>query len=452
MPHDRRTGRILLAMTGLVGVAMSVGCMRSSILRSSAGSVPELSPSGDLHPVAGEVTPGTTSTATATASASWSRNPATPPARPSVDAGANPDGPPQAGPPASPAPTDTDTLEAPAPGGPSSATPAPAGELPAPPTTMPTPLLDAEIRRAQSVNRQHIESLKAADTPAPLSTPIDTPTDRSAATPTPATTAGPKTGDPDPEVFAPLPLAASPRVADKSEPASSPGGIAIPPLIPIDRSADGSALPVTMPPPLSLAQDSQASPSDRTAALADAREADHQAEEPMPNRSESVIPDESKAVDQQIGQGPSMSGGPPPDQVDREGRPPLEIAALRLCSRVKGFGSSKPMNPDAIKPGREVLIYCEMVGHEYQPRGDAYVSRLATHLELRSGTDARLVWEQALGTAEDECPRRRHDYYVSYKITWPGSLEPGTYRLRLIQTDLIGNRATSSEIPVTIVR
>ena len=30
-------------------------------------------------------------------------------------------------------------------------------------------------------------------------------------------------------------------------------------------------------------------------------------------------------------------------------------------------------------------------------------------------------------------------------------LEPGTYRLHSIQTDLIGNRATSSEIPVTIV-
>ena len=233
MPHDRRTGRILLAMTGLVGLAMSVGCMRSSILRTSAGSVPELSPSGELHPVAGEVTPGTTSTATATASTSWSRNPATPVSRPFADAGPDPVGrpasPPQAGPPSSPAPTGTDTLEAPAPGGPSSATPAPAGELPAPPTTMPTPLLDAEIRRAQSVNRQHIESLKAADTPAPLNTPIDTPTDRPATTPTPATAAGPKSDDPDPEVFAPLPLAASPRVADKSEPASSTGGIAVPP-------------------------------------------------------------------------------------------------------------------------------------------------------------------------------------------------------------------------------
>ena len=93
-----------------------------------------------------------------------------------------------------------------------------------------------------------------------------------------------------------------------------------------------------------------------------------------------------------------------------------------------------------------------MAGLEYQLRGEVFVSRLAAHIELRSGADGPVVWEQAPGTAEDVCPRRRRDYYVSYLVELPRTLQPGTYRLRLIQTDLVGNRAASSEIPVTIVR
>ena len=70
----------------------------------------------------------------------------------------------------------------------------------------------------------------------------------------------------------------------------------------------------------------------------------------MPDRPESVIPDEPKVVVQRIGQGPSAFGGPPPATVDREGHPPLDIAVAAALLRVKGFGSSKPMNPDAINP------------------------------------------------------------------------------------------------------
>ena len=59
MPHDRRSRRVLLAILGLVGVAMSVaaGCARSSNLRTSAGPLPELAPAGALHPDTGGAAP-----------------------------------------------------------------------------------------------------------------------------------------------------------------------------------------------------------------------------------------------------------------------------------------------------------------------------------------------------------------------------------------------------------
>src|SRR4051812_47040108 len=92
MPHDRRTRRVLLAMVGLAGVAMSVGCMQSSQLRSSAGPLPEPSPAGGLHPVPGGATSATPPTP-ATAPGPSDRGGIVPVTRPTIHPGPNPGGP-----------------------------------------------------------------------------------------------------------------------------------------------------------------------------------------------------------------------------------------------------------------------------------------------------------------------------------------------------------------------
>jgi hypothetical protein len=130
--------------------------------------------------------------------------------------------------------------------------------------------------------------------------------------------------------------------------------------------------------------------------------------------------------------------------------PSLEVAELRLCRKVIGFGSFETLDATALKAGHPLLVYCEMTGLEYEARGDDFVSRLASHIEIRSEGTGSVVWEQAPRTAEDVCRRRRRDYYVNYLIELPKTLEPGSYRLRLIQTDLVGNRTTSKEIPLQI--
>ena len=125
---------------------------------------------------------------------------------------------------------------------------------------------------------------------------------------------------------------------------------------------------------------------------------------------------------------------------------------MRLCSRVKEFGSFEPIDADAIRPGQRARLYCEMDGLEYQARDEVFISRLAARIELRQGRDGPVVWEQATGIARDKSPRPRRDYYVSYLIVFPENLEPGSYRLRLIQTDLIGRGEAAREVPLTIVR
>jgi hypothetical protein len=478
MPHDRRSRRILLAMLGLVGVALSVavGCARSSNLRSTAGPLPDLVPAGELHPDAGAVARGVNSPAAVAGAGSSDRDVIAPRSHPARDRGPNPGGSAAGASPGAPAsiapisrstsngatpamgppvPDGTEEANQSAPGAEPSPSAVPGGGAPAP-AVSPTPLLDAEIRRAQSVTRQHFESLNAVETPTPLPDPVDPP----AARPAPAAVVETKPADPDPEPVPPLPpLAASARLAVDPGTSESARKLTLPTLIPIDPSAPGSSVPVPapapapIPPPPSVTADGQG-PSP---AQLEADAAAHEGRRPTlaPVEEETGGPDGRAAMaaadPPPADERPSPSAQPVAEP-DRAQRPHLEIAELKLCTQVKDFGDVEAIDHRTVKAGRPMRVYCEMDGLEYQPRGEVFVSRLAAHIELRSGSDGPVVWEQAPGTAEYVCKRRRHDYYVSYRIELPRSLEPGPYRLRLIQTDLVGNRVASREIPVTIVR
>jgi hypothetical protein len=440
MPHDRRTGRFVLAMMGLVGVAVSVGCLRSSNLRSSAGSIPELSPVGDLQSAPVGSASGTGSPSPSKAAAPSGGAAIATPTRPTPDPGPTPEGP--AGNPAPGARTPADTS---VPDVPSSPSPAPVDERPAPTPALPTPLLDAEIRRAQAVNRQHIESLRAADATAPVVPPVAAPPDRPSTTPEPAASAASKPVDLD--VVPPLPpLAATPRAASHSEAEAPTVEIVVPPFAPIDAPGVVTA-PTTVPVPAPAIQptgDSQP-PTKRSVVIADAHEDDVSREESTPSPAGSSLVDDPKVVVRE-------SSRIPPESAAPAAHPPLAIAELRLCSQVEDFGSIKPVDAGSLKPGQRVLVYYEMTGVEYRPQGDLFVSRLAAHFELRSVADGAVVWEQTPGTALYRCRRPRRDYYASFRAEFPGALPPGPYRLRLIQTDLIADRAASREIPITIVR
>jgi hypothetical protein len=305
-------------------------------------------------------------------------------------------------------------------------------------------LLDAEIRRAQAVTRQHFESIDASVTTQAVD-PVPTPP----AQPAQAEVAEPKPVDHDMDLGSLLPpLAASARVEVKPATAGSGPKITLPLFMPIDQTGAGSATAA----PTMLEQaitDENPSPPPRPPAATLTAEVNRASASPL--ESESGGAEEAGVKPSRAGDVPQSSAGPT-TEADRTRRPPLEIAALGLCSRVKGFGSFEPIDPDTLKPGRRIRVYWEMAGLDYKARGDVFVSRLAAHLELRSETDGSVVWEWSLPTAEDICPRPRRDYYASTLIELPSTLESGSYRLRLVQTDLVGNCAASREIPVTIVR
>jgi hypothetical protein len=129
---------------------------------------------------------------------------------------------------------------------------------------------------------------------------------------------------------------------------------------------------------------------------------------------------------------------------------PLGIGDMRLCRRVYGFGSLDPLTDERIKVAQNLLLYCELTGIQYEERGADFVSRISSRIEVKRAGGGPVLWSKEFGDAQDNCHRRRRDYYVNYSFHLPRSLGPGSYRLRLLQTDLVAARSASSEIPLEI--
>ena len=170
-----------------------------------------------------------------------------------------------------------------------------------------------------------------------------------------------------------------------------------------------------------------------------------QAEDPAPAKDE---PETENTRAKKGDSSPAAEGDQASDSAPK-GRQTLEIAELRLCGKVHDFGSFDALNPDALKAGQILAAYWEFTGLEFEPRGDSMVARLSSHLELRPETGGPIVWEQT-SQAEYVCRRPRRDNYANHRIQLPKSLEPGPYRLRLIQTDLIAGRTASIDLRLTV--
>src|SRR5262249_35967109 len=120
---------------------------------------------------------------------------------------------------------------------------------------------------------------------------------------------------------------------------------------------------------------------------------------------------------------------------------------------VRGFAEYDVIDASALRPGRTIIVYCQMVGLVYEPMGvgdERFRSRLGSRVELVRDGVSEPVWSQDFDPADDVCRKPRQDYYASYPIVLPMRLAPGTYYLRLIQTDTLAERSTRRELTLTI--
>ena len=77
-----------------------------------------------------------------------------------------------------------------------------------------------------------------------------------------------------------------------------------------------------------------------------------------------------------------------------EDRVPLGISGLRLCRKVLGFGAFEPLEGPELKPGQNILIYCEPTGLRFETRETHGWSPAVVAHRARLGRRWRKVWEQ----------------------------------------------------------
>jgi hypothetical protein len=128
------------------------------------------------------------------------------------------------------------------------------------------------------------------------------------------------------------------------------------------------------------------------------------------------------------------------------------ITGLRLCRKVMGLGSFEAVDHSQLRPGQPALLYCERTGLGHEEKAGLFVSRLSSRVELVSAAHGKTVWELPMGEARDESRSRSDTCYVNYRMSFPRSIMPGDYRLRLIHSDLVAGRTVSCEIPVAFIR
>ncbi len=135
-----------------------------------------------------------------------------------------------------------------------------------------------------------------------------------------------------------------------------------------------------------------------------------------------------------------------------EDKAPLEITDLRLCSKVEGFGDYETFEPPVRKAGQPVILYCELDGLKFEQSAAGFRTKVAAQYEILPEGGGPPILARPLGPAEETSRRRRRDYYVVYKFALPESLGPGDYRLRLTARDIIADRSVTRELGFAIDR
>ena len=130
--------------------------------------------------------------------------------------------------------------------------------------------------------------------------------------------------------------------------------------------------------------------------------------------------------------------------------PAFEVAALKLCREVRGFGDYEPFEGDSLRAGESIVVYAEVANLGDREEGGVHRSTLRPRLELRPEAGGEPAWAEDLGEVQDACRRHRRDCYVNARLTIPAGLAPGVYRLRFAAVDALAGAEARAEVGVTV--
>ncbi len=133
----------------------------------------------------------------------------------------------------------------------------------------------------------------------------------------------------------------------------------------------------------------------------------------------------------------------------------LAIPTVAFCSEVSSYGVYRPMPSSRFPAGRDndLIVYCEAANFTSVRGNDSlWRTRLQQQMVLYTDT-GQSVWPDKPNSATfvDESRNRRHDFFISRRITLPPTLAAGNYVLKITLTDEESNRVTEASAPLEIL-
>jgi hypothetical protein len=129
----------------------------------------------------------------------------------------------------------------------------------------------------------------------------------------------------------------------------------------------------------------------------------------------------------------------------------LDLRNANFCRQVDSFGIYKRLNPagDDFQAGQDALLYAEVVNFTSQPLPDGFHTSLSARYEI-SDEEGKPVARQDFPPLEETCLNQRQDFFIQHRMTFPKNLARGRYRLRLLVSDVHGQKQGEALLPFTI--
>lgn len=130
----------------------------------------------------------------------------------------------------------------------------------------------------------------------------------------------------------------------------------------------------------------------------------------------------------------------------------LEIPMLVFCTKITNFGVYDAVKKPVFRAGERALIYAEIENFSSKlNRTDGrYLTLLKSTISIYKEKGGKATEDIEFKATKDLCLRRRRDYFHSYVIDLPRKLAPGEYQLKLMVTDMVGEKIAVETMKFTI--
>lgn len=127
----------------------------------------------------------------------------------------------------------------------------------------------------------------------------------------------------------------------------------------------------------------------------------------------------------------------------------LQLRNVTRCEEIIGFGNYRATSGDRVTPGQSVLVYAEIRNFHSDPTVDGFYRTAISSIVEIVGPEGRVIDRKSY-PAEDLSRSLRNDYFHSYRIDLPASLDAGLHQLKITIRDDLANKTATEVIPFTV--